>query len=89
MWSELDKQLLEREMNATAEPWSPEEAEQMVVMVRLELYNLGLPCGAAALHRRLDEHYNLRPLPPVRKIGEILARQGLINGRTGFYEGEN
>ena len=89
MWSELDRELLEREMNATAGPWSPEETEQMVVMVRLELYNRDLSCGAAALHRRLDEHYNLRPLPSVGKIGEILARHGLTNGRTGWYEGED
>jgi len=60
----------------------------MVVMVRLELYNRGLPCGPKALHRRLDEHYVLRPLPCERTIARTLSRNGLTHGRTGWYEGD-
>lgn len=89
MWSEVDKEMLEREEFSYAGPCSPEEVEQMIVMVRLERYNRGLKCGAAALHRLLHEQYSLRPLPSVRKIGEILTRHCLTNGRTGWYEGED
>lgn len=69
--------------------WSPEEIERLVVIVRLEQYNRGLRCGAAALRRLLDEHYSVRPLPSVHTIGEILTRNCLTNGRTGWYEGED
>lgn len=89
MWSEVAKELLEREEFAAIRSWSPEEIEQMVVMVRLERYNRGLNCGAAALHRVLDEQYSLRPLPSVRRIGGILNRHCLTKGRTGWYEGED
>lgn len=88
MWSELDKEELEREEFACIGAWSPDEIEQIVVMVRLNRYNRGISCGAAALHQVLKEHYSLRPLPSVRKIGEILTRHGLTNRRTGWYEGE-
>lgn len=88
MWDEVDKEMLEREEFAFAGPCSPEEVEQMVVMVRLERYNQGLPSGAAVLRHLLDEHYSLRPLPSVRTIGEILTRHCLTNGRTGWYAGE-
>lgn len=89
MWNQVDKEMLEREEYAFAGLWSPEEIEQLVVIVRLEQYNRGLNCGAATLHRLLDQHYNVRPLPSVRKIGEILTRNCLTNGRTGWYEGED
>ena len=88
MWSDVDKEVLEREENAWADHRSPEEVEQVVVLVRLTLYNRGLPCGGVALRRRLHEHYRLRPLPSVRRIGEILTRHGLTYGRTGWYQGE-
>ena len=60
-----------------------------MVMVRLELYNRGLPCGPKALHGRLDVHEHLRPLPSERTIARMLARNGLTYGRTGWYEGED
>ena len=46
----------------------------------------GLTCGAAAVRARLAAHYHLKPLPSVRTIGRILARNGLTNGRTGCDE---
>lgn len=88
MWSQLDKEQLERDEYAYAGTSSPEEIEQMVVMVRLERHNRGLPCGAAVLHRLLHGHYNARPLPSVRRIGEILSRHCLTNARTGWYKNE-
>ena len=68
--------------------WSRDEVEQSGVMVRLELYNRGLPCGPKALRRRLCEHHALRPLPSERTIARILARNGLTHNRTGWYEGD-
>ena len=65
-----------------------EQMEQIVVTVRLELYNRQLPCGPGALRKRLDEYEHIRPLPSERTIARILSRNGLTRGRTGWYEGE-
>ena len=67
---------------------SPEEMEEIVVFVRLELYNWALPCGPAALRRRLKDHYELTAVPSERTIARILARNGLTHGRTGWYDDE-
>lgn len=88
MWKDLDLEQMEREENAYAGLRSPKKAEQIVIMVRLELYNQGLPCGPNALRRRLDEREALKPLPSERTIARILARNGLTYGRTGWYKGE-
>ena len=88
MWKDLDLKQMEREENAYAGLRPLEEVEQIVVMVRLELYNQGLPCGPKALRRRLDEHEALKPLPSERTIARILTRNGLTHGRTGYYESE-
>ena len=89
MWSELDLEQIEREDNAYAAPRSPEAVEAIIVMVRLSLYNIGRPCGAKALRRRLHDHHNLTPLPSERTISRILSRNGLTHGRTGWYEGDD
>ena len=89
MWHELDLERMEREEHSYAGPRPPEEVEEIVVMVRLELYNRELPCGPNALRRRLDEHFSLKPLPSERTIARILARNGLTYGRTGWYEGDD
>ncbi len=89
MWSELDLEELEREGSAYVAEASPEEVEGLVCMLRLELYNLGRPCGPKALRRRLHEHYNLVPLPSERTIARILERNALSRGRTGRYPGED
>jgi hypothetical protein len=88
MFSELDMEQMAREQNAWSGVRPPEEVEQIVVMVRLELYNRGLPCGPKALRRRLDEHYALKPLPSERTIARMLSRNGLTHARTGWYEGD-
>jgi hypothetical protein len=79
MWKDLDMEAMAEEEHRYSVPRPPEEIEQIVVMARLELWNRCQPCGAAALHRRLDEFYHLRPLPSVRTIGRILARNELVN----------
>ena len=65
-----------------------ERMKGIVRLVRLDLYGHGLACGAQAIRRRLDEVYQLKPLPSARTIGRILAAEGLTHGRTGWYEGE-
>lgn len=88
MWHELDQEAMAREENAFTAPCSPEEVEQFVVFVRLQLYNRNRPCGAGALYRHLKEHHNLRPLPSRWRIRRILIQYGLTHRRTGWYEGE-
>ena len=83
MWSELDLERMEREENAYAGYRTPEEVEQMVVIVRLELYNRGKLCGPTAVRTRLHGHYALKPLPAERSIARMLARHGLSHARTG------
>lgn len=60
------------------------EIEQIVVMLRLHLYNRGLPCGANAIRHQLHQH-PIRPLPSVSTIQRILSQNGLTHARTGFY----
>lgn len=81
MWKDLDLEQMAEEANRGSPPRPPEEIEQIVVMARMELWNRGLPCGAPALRRRLDAFYHLTPLPSVRTIGRILARNELIERR--------
>ena len=79
MWKDLDMEAMAQEQTRWSQPRPPEEVEQIVVMARLELWNRCAPCGAVALRRRLDAFYHLKPLPSVRMIGRILARNGLAN----------
>ena len=81
MWKDLDLEQMAEEEYRYSLPRPPAEVEQIVVSARLDRYNRALPCGARALHRRLNEFYHLKPLPSVRTIGRILARNGLIEGR--------
>lgn len=85
MWSQLDLEQVEAEENSYTGVRSAKEVEDLVVLVRLERYNRGLPCGPKALRQRLDEHYSLIPLPSERTIARILSRNGLTHGRTGWY----
>lgn len=62
---------------------SPEVIEA-VRLVRLELYNAGLLCGAQNIQWRLED-LTVRPIPSVRSISRILAREGLTHRRTGRY----
>ena len=60
------------------------QIEQIVIMERLRLYNLGLPCGPHAICHTLDQE-GIHPLPSLSAIKRILARNGLTYRRTGFY----
>lgn len=67
-------------------PWH--ELEQLVVMLRLERYNRGLPCGPRALREHLDLYEGISNLPSERTIARWLSKHGLTRGRTGWYPGE-
>ena len=60
------------------------EIEEIVQLVRLELYNQAQFCGAQAIRWRLAD-LAVQPLPSVRTIGRILARHELTHRRTGRY----
>ncbi len=66
---------------------SKQEIEEIVTMIRLDLYNHSLTCGPKAILKKLNE-YDVEPLPSERTISRILACQGLTNQRTGWYPGE-
>ncbi len=65
--------------------YTKQEIVEIVKMIRLELYNRGLHCGAKAIKNRMEQE-NIDPLPSESSIKRILVRHGLTHGRTGFYE---
>jgi len=67
--------------------FSHAEIEEIVVMQRLHLYNRGIPCGAKAIRKLLDQQ-GVRPLPSVSTIKRILSGNCLTYGRTGYYPGD-
>jgi transposase InsO family protein len=60
------------------------EVEQTIKMVRLHLYNQDLFFGAQAILWELQD-LGIKPLPSMRTINRILAREGLTHKRTGAY----
>ena len=65
--------------------YTREEIKEIVKMIRLELYNNGLVCGAKPIKNKM-ENDDIEPVPSESTIGRILSRNGLTNRRTGFYE---
>jgi putative transposase len=64
---------------------TPAEVDEIVKMVRLNLYNQDLFCGAQAIYWEMEE-LGVRPLPSIRTINRILSRNDLTHRRTGKYE---
>ncbi|MBU0484864.1 MAG: DDE-type integrase/transposase/recombinase [Proteobacteria bacterium] len=64
---------------------TPSEIEEIVKMIRLNLYNQGLFCGAQAILWELED-LGVKPLPSNRTVNRILNRNGLTHRRTGKYE---
>jgi putative transposase len=60
------------------------QIEQIIVMLRLHLYNREFPCGAKPIRHRLAQ-LGLQPLPSESTIKRILSKNGLTHARTGFY----
>lgn len=64
--------------------FSKTEIEEIVALVRLNLYNRDRMNGANAILQEM-ESMGVRPLPSPRSISRILARLGLTHSRTGHY----
>jgi transposase InsO family protein len=64
---------------------TPAEIEGIVKLVRLNLYNQDLFCGAQAILWELED-LGVSPLPSLRTISRILKRNDLTHRRTGKYE---
>lgn len=89
MFNELDFEQMRRDAAGLCDAkWSPGEIEQIVIMIRLELYNRGAACGSKAIQRQMDESYRVKPLPSERTIVRILAANGLTYGRIGWCDGD-
>lgn len=67
---------------------SKEEIEEIVTMVRFNLYNHGLHCGPKKIWKKMNE-FDEGSLPSERTISRILVRQGLTYQRTGHYSGDS
>jgi len=63
---------------------TPTDVGEAVTLVRLSLYNHGLLCGAQNSRWELEE-LSVAPLPLLRTINRILAREGLTHRRPGRY----
>jgi hypothetical protein len=88
MLKHLDTDLLLGEGLRPMTPFSRHEIERLVIFVRLELYNHGIPCGPEAVRKRMAGSYSVKQLPSPRTIARIIARNGLTHGRTGWYDGD-
>lgn len=64
---------------------TPAEIVEIVKVIRLDLYNQDLFCGAQAIHWEMED-LGVEPLPSIRTINRILSRDGLTHRRTGKYE---
>jgi putative transposase len=63
----------------------PVEVVEAVKLVRQQLSNEGLFCGAQAIGWEL-EALHVTPLPSLRTISRIVKREGLTQRRTGPYQ---
>ena len=61
------------------------EVEEIVKIIRLNLYNRDLFCGAQAIRWEMED-LNIKPLPSIPTINRILNRNGLTHRRTGNYQ---
>jgi hypothetical protein len=64
---------------------TPIEIDEIVKMIRLNLYNQDLFCGAQAILWEMED-LGVEPLPSLRTINRILSRNELTHRRTGKYE---
>ena len=64
------------------------EIEEIIKIIRLDLYNHSLPCGSKEIRGKMNEAV-VKPLPSERTISRVLAHQGLTHKRTGWYAGDS
>lgn len=79
-WSQSASRRPHKATNRTAE-----EIEEVVKLIRLNLYNKDLFYGAQAILWELED-LGIKPLPSIRTINRILSRNQLTRRRTGKYE---
>lgn len=65
--------------------YTREEIKEIVTMIRLELYNNCLFCGAKAIKNKMEDD-DIEPVPSESTIGRILSHHGLTHRRTGNYQ---
>ena len=65
--------------------YAPAEMVEIVKMIRLNLCNHDLFCGAQAIHWEMGD-MNVASPPSIRTINRILSRHNLTHRRTGKYE---
>ncbi len=61
--------------------------EEIVKLIRLELYNREVCCGARAIQQQMKELHETT-IPSLRTIDRILAQNCLTHARTGYYPGD-
>ncbi len=64
--------------------FSKVEIEEIVAMIRLNLYNRDRTHGANAIFKKM-ESMGVHPLPSLSSIARILTALSLTHGRTGLY----
>ena len=89
MFSEPDFERMLRDTAGLCDAaWSLDDLEQIVIMIRLELYNRGVACGSKAIRTQMGESYGIRPLPSQRVIARMLAANELTHGQIGWCDGD-
>lgn len=63
---------------------TPSEIENVVRIVRLDLYNKDVFCGSQAVRGEMAD-MGVSPLPSLRTIDRIICRLDLTHKRTGRY----
>ncbi len=84
MWSDLDLEQLDKESYSSLAYYTKEEIEELIVMIRLNLYNNMKLCGSKKIQEELDDTCVV-PLPSLSTIGRVLRKRGLTYKRTGNY----
>ncbi len=64
--------------------YTKKEIEEIVNLIRLNLFNKGACCGSKIIKNKMEKE-NIVPVPSKKTIGRILSRHGLTHGSTGFY----
>lgn len=64
--------------------FSRTEIEQIVILIRLHLYNRNFFYGPHAIQKQMKRE-SVFPLPSISTIKRILSRNCLTHRRTGYY----
>lgn len=70
-------------MNILSNIRSKEEIVEIVIFVRLDLYNSLAPCGAKAIREKIKS-MDVEPLPSLSTINQVLRDNYLTHRRMGY-----